>query len=611
MDIYYLHLSGVLSGNFLLFKVPGTAIILPTLNILSSDAYPEKMDMYIGMILFLVVIVITVVSFERMKNKRMLQQAEQLRNDIFTKITHEFRTPLTIILGLSKQLREQKDLSTNNSLTYLSAIERQGRYLSELVNQSLDIANLYMADKTMEWKTGNIVAFVEMVSETFRLYAEQKEIDLYFFSDEKKIETDFVPDYLDKILYNLLTNAVKYSDEGGRIYLILERNKKDRKKIIIKVIDHGKGINKEMLPHIFKLFYKSPCGGTETPADNGIGLTLAKQLTEILGGTIYLESEEGKGSTFTVELPVRKNEKQLFPHWKPEKSTLQPIVNIPEKVKYEEFFSSEANENDLRTIILLAEDNKDIALYIRSIFHQEQYNIIYASNGEKAWNIINHKQLPDIVITDVIMPKKSGIELCKEIKASPLLNHIPVIIISAKNREADLIEGLKSGADSYIRKPFHPEELQVRVENLLGSRQLLKEKYHRTVLKEEKARYCDNIHTNFLRRATDIIYREMKNPDFTPAKLAQELAISASQLNKKLNVATGYPTSIYILQVKLDYAKKILSTQNKTIGEVAAECGIYDVNYFSRVFKKHNGITPTQFKRLPPKTSLGSFAHRS
>ena len=573
-------------------------IILSELNMF-SDTYPGKTAMYIEMILLLLLIVMTVISLGLMKSKRA---PEQLRNDIFARITHEFRTPLTIILGLSRQLQEQKNFSYNNILTYLSAIERQGRYLSVLVNQSLDIANLYMADKTMEWKTGNIVTFMEMVSENFRLYAEQKEIDLYFFSDEKKIEIDFVPAYLEKILYYLLLYAVKHSDAGGRIYLILERSKKDRKKIIIKVTDHGKGIDKEVLPHIFELFYKYPNADAVTPADNGAGLTLAKQLTEILGGTIRVESEPEKGTTFTIELPVRKNEKQSFPQWKPGKDTLQSRKKVPEKVGFEGIFSSEAHENDTRTVILLAEDNKDIALYIRSIFHQQQYNIIYASNGEKAWNIMNQRLLPDIVITDEIMPEKNGLQLCKEIKASPVLNHIPVIIISAKNGKSDLIEGLKSGADSYIRKPFHPQELQICVENLLGNRQLLKEKYHRTLLQEEKIKYKDNNRTNFLRHVTDIIYREMKNADFTSAKLAQELAISASQLNKKLKDATGYPTSVYILQVKLDYAKKILSSQNKTIGEVATECGIYDVNYFSRVFKKYNGMTPTQFKRLPPKT---------
>ncbi|SCD19810.1 putative membrane protein [Proteiniphilum saccharofermentans] len=600
MDLFFFHLSGILPDNSLLFQVPAAAITLPTLSIFPFETYSERTGLYIGALLLLVITMILLRFFERIKSNRMLQQTEQRHNDIFKKITHEFRAPLTIILGLSKQLQEQKDFSNNNSLTYLNAIERQGRYLSEMVNQLLDVANLYAAEKTEEWKTGNIVAFVEMVSETFRLYAGQKEIDLYFFSDEKEIQTDFVPDYLNKILHNLLSNAVKYSDEGSRIYLILERNKKDRKKVIIKVVDHGKGISKEMLPHIFKLHYTRPNVGTETPAGEGIGLAIAKQLTEISGGTIRVESEEGKGTTFTVEMPVRRNEKQLFPHWKPEKDTpaTMAIVKPPVKTEHKELITPEANENDPRPTILLVEDNKDTALYIRSMFHQEQYNIIYASNGEKAWNILN-KQLPDIVITDAVMPKKSGIELCKEMKASPLLNHIPVIIISAKNRESDLIEGLKSGADSYIRKPFHLEELQVRVENLLENRQLLREKYRRTVLKEEKAASCDNINSDFLIHVTDIIHREMKNPDFTSVKLAQELAISVSQLNRKLNAATGYSSSVYILQVKLNHARKLLSTQNKTIGEVATECGIYDVNYFSRVFKRHIGVTPSQFKRLP------------
>lgn len=564
--------------------------------------------MYIGIVLFLLASGILFRFFERIRNNRIQQQLAEQRSDIFMKITHEFRTTLTIILGLSRQLQKQKDLfNNNNSLTYLGAIERQGKYLSGLVNQLLDIANLYMGDKTMEWKTGNIVAFAETALETFRLYAGQKEIDLYFFSDEKDIETDFVPDFFNTILHHLLSNAINYSDAGGRIHLIVERDKKDREKTIIKVIDHGKGINKEMLPRIFELFYKCPSAGTETPAGHGVGLTLTKRLVETLGGTIRVESEEGKGSTFTVELPLHRGKNQLLPHWEPEKNTLPSTVKPPEKEELRDLFSSEVSENDPRTIILLAEDNKDIAFYIRSIFHQEQYNIMYASNGEQAWQIMNHKQLPNIVIADMIMPKKSGIELCKEIKASPLLNHIPVIIISSKNREADLIESLENGADSYIQKPFHPEELQAHAQNLLESRQLLREKYHRTMLKEEREKSCGNVHTNFLRHVTDIIYREMKNSGFTPAKLAQELAISASQLNKKLNAATGYSTSIYILQVKLFHAKKILSTQDKTIGEVAAECGIYDVNYFSRVFKKHNGITPTQFKRLPPKTPPTNF----
>lgn len=555
---------------------------------------------------YIVIIILLTISatlllyafLERSRNNRMLKKVEQIRSSIFTKITHEFRTPLTIIMGLSKQLREQKDLSNNNAETYLNAIERQGRNLSELVNQLLDISNLSTATKALEWKTGNIVTFVNMISETFRISAKQKDIDLFFFSEESEIETDFVPDYLNKIMNNLLGNAIKFSEEGTRIYLVMERKNTDSKKLIIKVIDHGKGISKEALPHIFELFYQSETNGEM--AGNGIGLTLTKQLVEVLGGTINVESEPDNGTTFVVELPLRISEKTLYPHWTNEK-IVKPLAAPIKNGDTSHMFSKEINENDPRTTILLVEDNKDIALYVRSMFPENTYNILYTSNGDSALEMAN-EYIPDIVITDVIMPKKNGNELCREIKSSSLLNHIPVIMISAKNSDKDVTEGYKSGADGYLKKPFQPEELKARVKNILAARDRMREKYNRAIIKEDKKEQeikDDNVNLDFLRHATDIIYREMKNPNFTPLKLAQELAISVSQLNKKLNVITGYPSSTYILQVKLSHAKKLLTSQNKTIGEVATECGIFDVNYFSRVFKKQTGVTPSQFRKLP------------
>lgn len=585
-------------GNTL-FTIPLTDSKATLLNLPVSMNNSGERWAYIGLIIFLLISgVLLIFALQKQKKKnKILQNGEQIRSDLFAKITHEFRTPLTIILGLSKQLREQKDLSGNNTITYLTAIERQGRNLSELVNQLLDMANLRAADDSIEWKTGNIVSFVKMVAETYNLYARQQDMELQFFSDETEIETDFVPGYLNKILCNLLSNAIKYSDTGSRINLVVTQNKKDPKKIIIKVIDQGKGIKKEELPHIFDLFYKSP--DSDSQKSSGIGLTLIKQLVEILDGTIRVESNEHKGSEFTVELPIRRSSKKLYPYWIPgEKNHFPAAEKMKAPAENKELLTYHPNDHDPRTTILLAEDNKDIAIYARAIFKEDTYNLIYCHNGEEALKMAN-EHLPDIVITDVIMPKMNGLELCKEIKNSPLLSHIPVIIISAKNKDQDYLEGLKSGADAYIRKPFLPEELRVQVENLLKSHNLLKEKYCRAAVKEEKNMPVDNVKVEFLRHVTDIIYREMKNPDFTTKKLAQELALSVSQLNKKLNAATGYPASTYILQVKLSFAKKILASQNKTIGEVAAECGIYDVNYFSRIFKKLTGVTPTQYKRLP------------
>lgn len=591
MSSFYLCLSGLSPDN----------PFLPSINIQPPGLYHGKVSIYIGAILFVLALLALYFSIlERVKNSRLMRQEEQLFSDIFSKITHEIRTPLTIILGLSKQLREEKNLSTGNLSTYLNSIERQGKGLSKLFNQLLDLANLHSSDKILEWKTGNIVAYIEMVSETFSIFAKEKEIELFFFSSEPEIETDFVPDYLNKILYNLLSNAIKFSEEGSRVYLVVERDRKDQKKVVIKVVDQGKGISPEILPRIFDLFYTHPLNDKRTTTSRGIGLSLVKQLAETLGGTIRVKSEVGKGSTFRIELPILKNEKKLYSHWKNQKNTIRQATSNSTFHEINDSFSPDPNRNDPRTTILVAEDNKDVAQYIRSLFHEDRYHIMHAPNGEKAWDLAN-QYIPDIVITDVLMPKKTGIELCKEMKGSQLLNHIPIILVSAKNKESDLIEGLSCGADSYVRKPFDPEELRVRAENLLMSRKLLKEKYGRSPLKEEKANPAEHLNkdTKFLRHVTDIIYREMKNPDFTPGQLAEELAISPSQLNKKLNILTGYPSSTYILQVKLRHAKKIFNTQDKTIGEVAAECGIYDVNYFSRIFKKHTGITPSQFKRLP------------
>ena len=565
----------------------------------------ENKTFIILIVLLTAAVFFLVISYiDKLKTIRSLKRVEHIRSDIFAKITHEFRTPLTTILGLSRQMREMKDISPNHSVTFLSAIERQSKNLSFLINQLLDIANLQSEVNTIEWKTGNIVSFVNMVTESFAILASGKDIDLQFFSKEKEVETDFVPDYLNKILNNLIGNAIKYSEGGTHIYVMTEISEKDKKKFIIKVIDNGVGISKDDLPYLFDLFYQT--NQNKVKEGNGIGLTITKQLVEVSGGKIDVMSEPGKGTTFTITIPIQVSEKILYSHWKQDVEAESSYPSSELTNSTDGFFIDKISKDDTRYTILLVEDNKDIAIFIRSIFPNNKYNIVYCSNGEDAYKLVE-STVPDIIITDIIMPKKNGIELIKDIKTSSLLNHIPIIIISAKNRNEDIYEGLKVGADTYLAKPFQPEELKIRVNNLLASRNLLIEKYRRTVLKEDKnSDIRDEVSANaeFLRLATDLIYREMKNPDFTPTMLSEELAISMSQLNKKLNAITGYPTSTYILQVKLSNAKKLLSNESKTIGEIAAECGIYDVNYFSRVFKRHTGFTPTQFRRLPQTNNI-------
>jgi len=232
------------------------------------------------------------------------------------------------------------------------------------------------------------------------------------------------------------------------------------------------------------------------------------------------------------------------------------------------------------------------------LFDPNRYNLLIAPGCATAHELAQ-KRPPDIVIADNNISQKNGFELCSIFRSSPLLNHIPVIILSARNGIDDRLEALQNGADAYLCKPFRAEELQLRVEKLLESRNLLREKFQRAHPFSERKEEMESQHLEFLRQVTDIIHREIRNQEFSPKMLADELAISLSQLNRRLNSVAGKPSSTYILQVKMAHARKILASQHKTIGEVAAECGIYDVNYFSRIFKKHTGVTPTQYQRLP------------
>lgn len=568
------------------------------LTILNNMSDPGTMVGRLSLILLpvLLILLLGYLCFSHSRNIRTAHRDDQVRSDFYTKVGYEFRTPLTIILGLTRQLQEQRDQPNHHTSTYLSAIERQGRTLTHLVNQLLDVAHLQSYEKPDEWKRGNMVAFLEMIAESFSNYSRQKGVELVFFCEEREIDTDFVPVYLHKILQNLFTNAVRYSNKGSKIFLILELSKKDKKKMVLKVVDHGKGICKEELPHIFEPYYKDAT--SEELVGAGIGLALTKHLVEMLNGTIGVESDEAKGTVFTIQLPLQKERKRALFSWETVRNELYSTAEMLPIDDNTVPINGLHHENDPRTNLLLVEDNMDVALYIRALFDESRYNLLYANNGVKAMEMCN-EVIPDLLITDVEMPGKNGFDLCREIRSSQLLNHIPVIMISARHHETDLLEGIKCGADAYIRKPFNGEELQLRVEQLLESRNLWKEKYHRINIPDESNEVHGNVNIDFLRQATDIIHREMKNPAFSPRMLSEELAISVSQLNKKLNSITGSPSSAYILQVKLANAKKMLASQKSTIGEVATECGIYDVNYFSRVFKKNTGITPTQYQRLP------------
>lgn len=551
-------------------------------------------------IIIFMILFITALAYayaHRLKSNRILKNVDKMRSGFFTNVTHEFRTPLTIILGLISHIKGRKKMiDTAEIVTYLNAMERQGNHLLQLVNRMLSMAKMEAGMENPEWRTGNIVAYLQMMAESYRLYAGEKSIDLDFYADEPSIEMDFVPQYMDEIACNLLSNAIKFTPAGGKITLSVSKGKHNR--AIIKVRDTGKGISAEDLNHIFEPFFQG--SDTDMSKGSGIGLHYTRQLAEAMHGKVAAESKTGEGSLFVVTLPVKQPGNVLFPALRIEETLKALAFGKKDENETDGFREEEqpgVNDADQGTTILVAEDNKDIMLYIRSLI-PPAYRVIHAKDGQEALEVAN-EQVPDLIISDIMMPLKDGFSLCREVKSSELLNHIPIILLTAKSAVEDQLHGLECGADAYIRKPFHPDELLIRIKKLLENRRILKEKYLSAVLKGDGKVNGKDVNMDFLQRVTDIVYREMYNPDFSSSVLADKLCMSVSQLNRKMTAISGYNPSAYILNLRISKAKKKLAVEDIPITEIADECGFYDLAYFSRTFKKQTGITPSQYRRLP------------
>lgn len=566
-------------------------------QIRASNEVKEKEKQFMLKVAWVIVVIGILISallcyayYQRTRSNRILRQVERMRTDFFTNFTHEFRTPLTVIQGLNRQLQERKDLSEKEKSKFMEAIARQSGNLLDLVNQLLDVTKLKSGTEKPEWKRDDIVSYLRMTAEAFRLYAQERNINLIFYTDITTQEMDFVPFYVDKIVSNLLSNAVKHSENGDKIDFIVVKGEKPNT-ITIRVADNGDGIAEEELEHIFDLFYQSP--SMKNASGTGIGLAFTKMLIEKMHGKIKVESKLGKGTVFTVTLPLRN--KSVSVSKGVDKERFIHLRQIEIESESDEKHSEKVNRPEL-PIVLVVEDSKDITLYIKSLL-DANYNVFTAKNGKEGLEMAE-KYMPDLVITDVMMPIKNGYELCKDMKNSMLLNHIPIIMLTAKTSERDRLKGLKQGVEMYVEKPFSSKELLIRVENILENRKILKEKYLNMT---SSSLHHDHLHSDenlkFLQKVIDVVHSELNNPEFNAAFVADKMAISASQLSRKLNQITGFSTASYILQIKLNKAKKMLHNKSISLGEVADVCGFYDLSYFSRMFKKEFGITPSQYQK--------------
>lgn len=519
-----------------------------------------------------------------------LQELDKLKSRFFANISHEFRTPLTLILGQIDSI-----MSGNIGVKVkgrLEIAERNARRLLTLINQLLDLSNLESGSIKLKAEQHNIVSFFKNLFYSFESLAESQKIILKFESEYKNIPVVFDPDKLEKIFYNLISNAFHFTNSEGEIEVSLSVVDSY---VEIRVKDSGIGIPSDRLPFIFDRFYQVDGSATRKYEGTGIGLALTKELVTLHQGNISVVSKEGEGSEFIVQLPLDDFEIERNEFYKLKTDTAFLVkdfdaTGIEEKVPVTD---SSGPDND--EIILIVEDNPDVRNYIRELLEAD-YNVIEASNGEEGV-LEATNEIPDLIITDVMMPEMDGFQFCKKVRNNEKTSHIPLIMLTAKAGFEDKIEGLESGSDAYITKPFKAKELEVQVKNLLKQRTLLRARFSKlTVIKpsEVSAISADQV---FLQKAIEKIENHFGDFQFSTEPLAEHLNMSVSQLNRKLNALIGQPSGQLIRSLRLQRAADLLRQNTASVSEICYNLGFNDHSYFSRAFKKQFGCSPSAYKK--------------
>ena len=535
---------------------------------------------------FVLLCIVAWLSYRHRKAKqRLMQQMEKVRTNFFTNITHEFRTPLTVILGISSELEK-----TDKTRKQAEIISSEGNHLLNLVNQLLDIGKINSAIGQAHWRHGNVIGYANMLVESLRHLAVSKNVELVFAPESNVIEMDFVPDYLQKIVRNLLSNALKYTPAEGHI---LMSAKVEGDKLRLRIADNGKGIDAADLEHIFDPFYQGI--NSNVTVGTGVGLSLVKLLVEAMDGEITVQSSPGIGSVFTIMIPLKHEGAQNIEQLDPQGASVEAPEALDNEVAAD---TAESDGNRRLPTVLIVEDNVNVANYMASQL-KGLYNILIAHNGEEG--LARAESLvPDLIITDVMMPVMDGIEMLKRIRQNDIINHLPVIMVTARATQEDRIEGVESGADAYLYKPFNADELRAQAARLIEQRRMLCEKYRAMSVSDNgEADSMNADDRDFISKLVNVVYSlSTRGVKTTITAIADHMRLTERQLTTKVQALTGETTLAFTNRVKIDKAKRMLDKDNDTpLNEVAEHCGFDDPAYFSRIFKQIVGESPTSYRR--------------
>lgn len=564
----------------------------------SKNPDPQWVSYYfIGFLMGVIQIFVTLYYFttqvDKLKSeeKRRMKELDEFKTKFYTNITHEFRTPLTIILGMADQIKTAPEAWFDEGL---SMIKRNGRKLLNLTNQLLDLSKLESNVMPIHWVYGDIAHYLRYLSESFYSFAASKNIQIIFSTNPEIISMDFDPDKIQDIMGNLLSNAIQFTPKGGLIKISLsEVPSENGKNFVLSVRDNGTGIPEDQLPFVFDRYFQAENQREHLVEGAGLGLALTRELIHLLNGTINVQSVRGEGSTFTVQLPITDHAINDHEFLSREKVLSQLPLPMNNDTK-----GNGKRRNEEKMVLLIVEDNIDVVRYLYALL-SEDYWIEVAENGlegfEKAKDLI-----PDLVISDVMMPVMDGFEFCKKLKTDLRTSHIPVVMLTARADTSSKIEGLKAGADVYLAKPFNREELFVRIEKLIELRKNIHKRYPSNViatlaLEPDKTGRM-KIEDTFIQKVNQILSEHLGDEAFGINELCRSLGMSRSQLYRKFRALTDISVHHFFRKLRLNKALELLHTSDLNITEVALETGFKNLSHFSKVFFEEFGVTPSQVK---------------
>lgn len=542
----------------------------------------------------------TAFSFYRIQLKRKLERTEaerlkemdEFKSRFFTNISHEFRTPLTVILGTTEQLKTEAPQPMRDRL---SLMKRSGESLLLLVNQVLDLAKLESNALKINYIQGNVPTYLSYITESLRSLANTRNVMLQVENKKPEIIMDYDPERLLQIVYNLLSNAIKFTPSGGKVTLKIDTvtatSGQHEETLLLAVTDTGIGVSEGDKPYLFDRFFQARNEGFVQSGGSGIGLSFTKELVKAMGGSISVESKIGLGSTFIVLLPIHRD------------APLEPVQENANRYESQAHNTSSGLDQALPVkhadsgfpSLLLIEDNPDVVEYLRACLNPD-YQLEFAYNGragiEKALEMI-----PDIIISDVMMPEKDGFQVCEALKYDERTSHIPIVLLTAKATVGDRITGLTRGADAYMAKPFHREELLATLKGLIELRQKLQRRYAQvTAAAPHSTDAALQIEDTFLQKLQKVVGEQFAEPAFSVENLCRAMTMSQPQLHRKLTALTGQNATQFIRRYRMEKALELLRAGENRISEVAYAVGFDDPKYFSRVFAETFGVPPSSWR---------------